>query len=669
MGEKMRIYIGGLGATVMEGDLRKTFSSPVLGTVESVEIIRSKGRSFAYLDFIPASEKGLAKLFSTYNGCMWKGGRLKLEKAKEHYVFRLRREWTEDTDRGKKLPDQNVCVDENVHTWQTTKKNLDIEQMHLRIYFPKLRKIKPLPLKGSGKHKYSFQRVEVPPLPVHFCDCEEHSVPLKLAEKKFGIYLDTETCGVNEEELNMVKSVLNKFLERENRAKPVPNVNEFTEKTYTSISSVDNAQVHGYEEDQVSDEDGLVINIISHPHNRVSLVKNRGQEHESRGSKKSMHAFDKKRKTSVSMDDANVMSPYERKMRKQGSQDHIGDLRIDVTTRPAEIKSGSAHLTDGVALSKKSAWRDLVNQKGSATFHISDVLTNHNPEVASSSKKEMCDNRSSTDKESEKVTDIQPVKLSDVEDMRSSTDKESEKVPDIQPVKLSDVEDMRSSTDKESEKVPDIQPVELSDVEDMKSSTYKESEKVPDIQPIKLSEVEAMRSSRGAAWLQKSSWLQLVGDTTNRSFNLAQILPDVATSEKQESQRLYGNDVSSSTNKNQQIPVPNNRNHPVEDIGKPREKADSDTVIIAPEIPRITSFDALAKVQNHTSLDEQEDAASPATNKVPARVPMPVPDIVISDTCPFMRSAASMKEWTKVKATLSARKKKEKSKSKENENE
>ncbi|XP_075517507.1 protein REPRESSOR OF SILENCING 3 isoform X2 [Primulina tabacum] len=633
MGEKMRIYIGGLGATVMEGDLRKTFSSPVLGTVESVEIIRSKGRSFAYLDFIPASEKGLAKLFSTYNGCMWKGGRLKLEKAKEHYLFRLRREWTKDNDIGKKLPDQNVCADVNLHTWQTTKKNLDIEQMHLRIYFPKLRKIKPLPFKGSGKHKYSFQRVEVPPLPVHFCDCEEHSVPLKLAEKKFGIYLDTETCGVNEEELNMVKSVLNKFLERENRAKPVSNVIEFTEKTYTSISSVDNVQVHGYEDDQVSDEDGLVINIISHPRNRVSLVKNRGQEHELRGSKKSMHAFGKKRKTSVSMDDANVMPPYERKMRKQGSQDHVGDLRIDVTTRPAEIKSGSAHLTDGVALSKKSAWRDLVNQKGSAIFHISDVLTNHNPpEVASSSKKEMRDNR-------------------------SSTDKESEKVPDIQPVKLSDVEDMRSSTDKESEKVPDIQPVKLSDVEDMKSSTYKESEKVPDIQPIKPSDVEDMRSSRGAAWLQKSSWLQLVGDTTNRSFNLAQILP--------ESQRLYGNDVSSSTNKNQQIPVPNNRNHPVEDIGKPREKADSDTVIIAPKISRITSLDALTKVQNHTSLDEQEDASSPATNKVPARVPMPVPDIVISDTCPFMRSAASMKEWTKVKATLSARKKKEKLKENE----
>lgn len=61
----MRIYIGGLGSSVQEDDLKRIFTSPQLGTVESVEIIRSKGRSFGYLEFVPASDKGLAKLFST----------------------------------------------------------------------------------------------------------------------------------------------------------------------------------------------------------------------------------------------------------------------------------------------------------------------------------------------------------------------------------------------------------------------------------------------------------------------------------------------------------------------------------------------------------------------------------------------------------------------------
>ena len=60
-----RIYVGGLGGNVTAEDLKNTFSSPQLGSVESVEIVRTKGRSFAYLDFVPSSDKGLAKLFST----------------------------------------------------------------------------------------------------------------------------------------------------------------------------------------------------------------------------------------------------------------------------------------------------------------------------------------------------------------------------------------------------------------------------------------------------------------------------------------------------------------------------------------------------------------------------------------------------------------------------
>lgn len=65
MAEKIRIYVGGLGLNVKEDDLKKTFTSPQLGTVDSVEVMRTKGRSFAYLNFVPVSDKGLAKLFST----------------------------------------------------------------------------------------------------------------------------------------------------------------------------------------------------------------------------------------------------------------------------------------------------------------------------------------------------------------------------------------------------------------------------------------------------------------------------------------------------------------------------------------------------------------------------------------------------------------------------
>ncbi|MCD9641694.1 Protein REPRESSOR OF SILENCING 3 [Datura stramonium] len=66
----VRIYVGGLGQSVTAEDLNKTFSTPQLGKVESMDIVRTKGRSFAYLDLLPSSDKSLPKLFSTYNGCM-----------------------------------------------------------------------------------------------------------------------------------------------------------------------------------------------------------------------------------------------------------------------------------------------------------------------------------------------------------------------------------------------------------------------------------------------------------------------------------------------------------------------------------------------------------------------------------------------------------------------
>ncbi|KAJ6823324.1 putative uncharacterized RNA-binding protein P16F5.06 [Iris pallida] len=131
----MRIYIGGLSVGVTESDIEKTFSS--LGRVAGVELVRTNDRGFAYVDFQPSSQKSLAKLFSTYNGCTWKGGRLKLEKAKEHHLARLKREWDEDI----KLMSVTL-VDPKVEPDAVKLKSghSNLEETHLRIFFPKLRK-------------------------------------------------------------------------------------------------------------------------------------------------------------------------------------------------------------------------------------------------------------------------------------------------------------------------------------------------------------------------------------------------------------------------------------------------------------------------------------------------------------------------------------------------
>jgi RNA recognition motif-containing protein len=59
---KTRIFVGGLAETVTADDLQRIFVS--LGAVKGIEVVRTKGRSFAYVDFSPSSLKSLSKLFS-----------------------------------------------------------------------------------------------------------------------------------------------------------------------------------------------------------------------------------------------------------------------------------------------------------------------------------------------------------------------------------------------------------------------------------------------------------------------------------------------------------------------------------------------------------------------------------------------------------------------------
>ena len=90
-----------------------------------------------------------------YNGCLWKGGRLKLEKAKEHYLVRLRREWAEDSELANCQPNNSIDENANLVSSYKPKKTVIPEKSPLRIFFPKLRKVKlqsynSLTLKGSS---------------------------------------------------------------------------------------------------------------------------------------------------------------------------------------------------------------------------------------------------------------------------------------------------------------------------------------------------------------------------------------------------------------------------------------------------------------------------------------------------------------------------------------
>ncbi|KAL3535027.1 hypothetical protein ACH5RR_003488 [Cinchona calisaya] len=361
-GIMMRIYVGGLGGNVSADDLKKTFSSPQLGTVESVEIVRTKGRSFAYLDFIPSSDKGLAKLFSTYNGCMWKGGRLRLAKAKEHYVFRLKREWEEDVKLSSDSPNFDGDAAGSMPSSEKLVKDHNLENMQLRIFFPKLRKVKPVPFKGTGKHKYSFQRVEVPPLPIHFCDCEEHSGSWDAANKSFD--QNDEIGGINEEELNMMTSVMNKLFEKENISETAYTNVGFTTEAFLSRNSIDDVQVD-QDADQISDEENLIINMVSRSNNDITSADAWEQKAITVNQDSQASKSRSLQRTSKHQGKTNVLSSKKRKA------PHAIETIPDQAAEPG---SGVQQSSYSYARPQKSARRDLISKRDDSSFRISDIL-------------------------------------------------------------------------------------------------------------------------------------------------------------------------------------------------------------------------------------------------------------------------------------------------------
>lgn len=124
--------------------------------------------------------------------------------------------------------------------------------------------MKSLPLRGSGKHKYSFQRVEVPPLPKHFCDCEEHSDLSHSLKVEKTRELDSQgDGGINAEELDMMNSVMNKLFQREADSIPTRSGNELIEDEKISSAGFLEPQLEEDMVDHDEDDDNLMINMVT----------------------------------------------------------------------------------------------------------------------------------------------------------------------------------------------------------------------------------------------------------------------------------------------------------------------------------------------------------------------------------------------------------------------
>ncbi|KAL5974244.1 hypothetical protein ACLOJK_030908 [Asimina triloba] len=422
--EVVRIFVGGLDVGVTASDVQKRFSlSPSLGKVLGVELITKNNNNipivgdgggggggipipnasnFAYIDFQPSSPKSLLKLFSTYNGCVWKGGRLRLEKAKEHYMARLKREWEEEArlanDSGKGDADRG----ENM---QASLKQLgrpapaEKEKMHLQIFFPELRKVKSLPYRGTGKHKYSFQRVEVPSLPIHFCDCDEHCAPLETASGEQLSMSRTHFDGINAKELDIMNSVMNKLFEREAIVDSADTVITSADAGNYSRCTVDDVPSN---EMVAAEEDNLLTNIVMERANgradsmqvdgvetpmdkvlkdfKIQPSKGRPLEKQTNTLKRKKtapaNAPEDKLKKKARPADESVRDESSVKFEKRSSE--VNSRQIESSPEAqvfeAQMKSDANLSARGVAWVQKSSWKELVGEAANSSFSIANVV-------------------------------------------------------------------------------------------------------------------------------------------------------------------------------------------------------------------------------------------------------------------------------------------------------
>ncbi|CAN7067250.1 unnamed protein product [Brassica rapa subsp. trilocularis] len=696
-GGGVRLHVGGLGESVGRDDLLKIFSP--MGFVEAVEFVRTKGRSFAYIDFSPASENSLTKLFSTYNGCKWKGGKLRLEKAKEHYMARLKREWAESAS-------VSASSDDTVKAPEKL-----TPSTHLNIFFPRLRKVKAMPLSGTGKHKYSFQRVAVPSLlPKTFCDCEEHSASLT-PQETHARDVEALNVGINEEEVNIMNSVMNKLLQKDDIV--------INEKDDIIVDTKDNILINVVS----NGKDMMDAELSNLSRKRKSMLDQTPAEGCTEGHKGNNIHPNKKRQSIIPEGSGRQEASQAIREKKKPSE-----VDPDEPSRTTGVKKSN----DNISWSQKSSWKALVANGNSSNFSVSsflpDVSSSKAVQPASDTDVEGSDHSESEDtdvvdsdhSESEdndvEGSDYSESEDADVEgpdhsesedngvvgsdhpeseddDVEGSEHPESEDADvegsdysesedadvegsDYSESEDADVEgsdhsesedaDVESSDHPESEDADvadidvDAETVELAastegDSEDGSLNVEKDENVADDLnaekeslvledsvdhdvneEETKKGQLEDSKKSAGASsWLQKASWTQLVRDQ-NASFSITQLFPNLPP-EKTEADRVNSSGDGQFTYSN---------------------KSGSANGVEAAGVHGASSSTPLRSLKENQQIVKAKNVSGGSRLGVKRPIRR---EIGSGESCAFMRSETSVSEWKRAKKALSEPSRKKKS--------
>lgn len=302
-----------------------------------------------------------------------------------------------------------------------------------------------------------------------------------------------------------------------------------------------------------------------------------------------------------------------RSANQSGREGSTKKAHLHQTAQPIELESGTQP-TNTNSGSKKFAWRDLAGGRGNNSFSISNIMQSTVPN-------------------------------------REKSESDGFNVPHI--------------TECQNENT--VKNINL----ESQSNRIEKTEELAVAQPTK-SYADVNKYARGASWLQKSSWTQLVSEKRS-SFSISQLLP--ATSlEKQEqaepksatnsigsthSKLVKTGTCASAEDSSKALGVGN------KDIVTALDSSNMivlDTIALDPEpsLPMDTiALDPEPSLpKDLQTLGETDERTAPKKNHAAAEQ-LSVGNFTTDGTCLFMRSAASMREWTKAKAALSGSLKKQ----------
>ncbi|KAK9114673.1 hypothetical protein Syun_021470 [Stephania yunnanensis] len=247
-------------------------------------------------------------------------------------------------------------------------------KMQIHLFFPKLGKVKALPYSGTGKHKYSFRRIEVPSsLPINFCDCEEHSGASKSVKHSGASRKQVPTNSSNIEETTHTEPNGNgdvkPHLKEPNGLKRAKST-----KQQASIHQSEDFSVRGKSSSRelVSGKENSSLNksniVQSTPlkdlpkSNDLNAVEHHANENIVECSK--LLGIGEKENLPSHFTDGSIQAT------SGTPKDSAGIRSID----SSEFKDHNKKKPVGQAWMQKSSWRELVGGVGSSSFSLSNIL-------------------------------------------------------------------------------------------------------------------------------------------------------------------------------------------------------------------------------------------------------------------------------------------------------